>query len=117
MVLQEGAHLEDLENSQRIHTAHDEKVCSGENSKAVAGYSFHKLVYLVHMIGVCLAFSETATVCARVCHCIVISGIRGGLLCFLSSPTLGVIRLFHFRCTNRYILLSQCDYNLCFLHK
>ena len=34
--------LEDLENSQPIHVAKNEKMCSGENTKSVAGQSLHK---------------------------------------------------------------------------
>lgn len=34
--------FEDLANSQPIHSIKTEKVCSGENTKDVAGQSFHK---------------------------------------------------------------------------
>lgn len=39
---QKEAKLEDLENSQPIHLAKNEKVCSVENTKAVVGQSFDK---------------------------------------------------------------------------
>lgn len=36
--------LKDLENSQPIHIAQNEKACSGENTKGVPSHSFDRLL-------------------------------------------------------------------------
>lgn len=37
-----GPELEELENSQTIHTVKYEEACSGENTRGVAGHCFMK---------------------------------------------------------------------------
>ena len=44
MISKKEAELEELENSQLLHIARHEKVCSEETTKGVAGQSFDKLI-------------------------------------------------------------------------